>query len=72
VAAWTVRELAPQVADAQLAHAEERRQCETKRVEAERRYRQFALQTALDVGERRQALRRPATAPAGGGVNAGR
>lgn len=63
VAAWTVRELPPQVADAQLAHAEERRQCETRRVEAERRYRQFALQTAFDVSERRRALQRPPYAP---------
>jgi hypothetical protein len=63
VAAWTVRELPTQVADQQLAHAEERRQCEVKRVDAERRYRQFALQTALDVGERRMALRGPAAAP---------
>lgn len=63
VAAWTVRELPPQVADGELAHAEERRQCEATRVEAERRYRQFALQTALDAAERRNALRQPHTPP---------
>lgn len=63
VAAWTVREIPPQVADAQLAHAEERRQCETKRVDAERRYRQLALQTVLDARDRRDALRWRAVVP---------
>lgn len=72
VAAWTVRELPPQVADAQLAHFEERRQCETKRVEAERRYRQFWLQTALDVDERREAMRRPPNPPRAGISTTGR
>lgn len=72
VAAWTVREIAPQVVDAQLAHAEERRQCETKRVDAERRYRQSQLQTVLDARDRRDALRWPATVRRAGGAIGGR
>ena len=69
LASWTVRELPPQVPDAAIAHAEERRQCEVKRVEAERRYHQFALQTVLDAAKRRQALRHSQTTPLSG--NAG-
>ena len=57
---WTARELPPQVAPEELAQAQERRQCEATRVDAERRYRQFALQTALDAADRREAMR---TAP---------
>ena len=56
-ASWTVRELPPQVAPEELAQAQERRQCEATRVDAERRYRQFALQTALDAADRREAMR---------------
>ena len=59
-ASWTVRELPPQVAPEELAQAQERRQCEATRVDAERRYRQFALQTSLDAADRRDAMR---TAP---------
>ena len=57
LALWTVRELPPQVPRAELADAQERRQCEIKRVEAERRYLQSALKTALGAGKRWQAMR---------------
>jgi hypothetical protein len=62
-ASWTVRELPPQVAPEELAQAQERRQCEATRVDAERRYRQFALQTALDAADRREAMRTPPAKP---------
>lgn len=58
-APWTVSELPSPVPDEELAHAQERRQCEARRVETERRYRQSTLQTTLDATERRAALRRP-------------
>jgi len=57
LASWTVRELPPQVPAAEVAHAEERRQCEVTRVDAERRYHQSVLRTVLDAAIRRQALR---------------
>lgn len=56
-AVWVVREVAPQVAPEMLPHATERRLCESTRVDAERRYRQSALQAEIAVADARAALR---------------